>query len=273
MKKTETTGILTEHLRKLLKEKKIPANTKNNEFDLKNGRIKNKILELPEDFEIIAGSPHCLDFLTETDIRNSIYRLDTILSKILAWKPRPLNRLKCINKSQKRVFVVKKVKVIVESSTEQEFLLSKFSDEKTELNSSDMRERLEKLKDEYYFKKIKEGSNLRPNEWKFLLKHYEKYKKQHPFYLPLIKDKEYTWSDVKKELTHIENTSIESKSNEDKEYTEMWKIINTQSEKSDKKRSKSINQDIDKIDEKIRKYGFQIDRERFPRTREVKKIQ
>lgn len=272
MTKSETTGILTTNLRECLKRKKLSSNIKRNEFDLKDGRIRNKILELSEDFAIIGGSPHCWNFLVDKDIRNSIFRLEKIISKILAGHPTPLRRLKCIS-SKKRIFTVERIFVPAGSLTEQNFISLNFSDEKTKLNSFDMRERLEKLRDQYYFKTIKEGSNLRPNEWKFLLNHYKKYEKQNPFYLPLSPDKEYTWLDVKNELTQIENITTQIIPNEDSEYDEMWKIINTQSERFDKKRSKVINHDIDKIDEKIRKYGFQIEREYYPFLRKVKKIQ
>ncbi len=270
MTKTKTRGILTDHLRKSLKKKKMPSNTKSNELDPDKGLIRIKINELPKDFEVIASSPHCWELLSDGDTRASLFRLNDVISKILKYHPTPLKRIKCVKKSKKRIFQIERMKLLNNPSVEANYFISNFSETDTSL--SDVQDKLEDLRYRFYLDKIKEGSNLRTNEWNIILQHYNKYKKRNPFYMPLVEDKEYTWIELKHVLQNPEKIVKTTRQNEDSQYEQMFKILNPILDKLDKRRNKIINQDLDKINNILKKYKYKMDRTDYPFIRKVAKI-
>lgn len=128
--KSDNTGILTRKQREFLREKKIPRNIKWNLLDPKNGSLTNKIIELPEDFQIIFGSPHCWDFLTYHKITNSLNKLEGILSKFQMWYSVPTKRIKALSKNETRFYVVETIDITNFEDVPEEFLIENFADTK-----------------------------------------------------------------------------------------------------------------------------------------------
>jgi len=270
MTKTETRGILTDHLRQSLKKKKIPSNTKSGEFDPNKGRIRTKINELPKDFEVITSSPHCWELLSDSDTRASLFRFNEVISKILKHHPVPLKRITCVKKSKKRIFLIEQMKLLNNPSVEANYFVSNFSENDTSL--LDNPDKLEELRYRFYLDKIKENSNLKINEWNIILQHYSKYKKRNQFYMPLVEGKEYTWIELKHELQNPKKFVKKIRQDEDFKYEQMFKMLNPVLDKLDKRRNKIINQDLEKIDDMLKKFKYKMDRTDYPFIRKVIKI-
>src|SRR3989304_10562976 len=200
MKTSKTTGILTNVQRIQLRGKNLSANVKWNLFDLNKGRLTRKIKQCPEDFEILANSPHCLGWLTDSSIRDSLNELAQIISKINNFEIIPIKRLKATKKNGKRSYMAETINLPDLLNLEKDYIIEANSVEKSKTTPAEERERLEVLRDNYYLEKIKEKSSLRPNEWKLLFDYYKKNSRENRFFLPLYFERSYTWQQVKNEL-------------------------------------------------------------------------
>lgn len=266
-KKSRTTGILTPELRRVLGKKRISPNVRWNEFESKRGRVYNKIIELPEDFNTILGSPHCWNLLADYDIHNKLSQLEGILSKLGSWHPVPIRRIIVNSQKGKRVFTVKRVTVLNWISDEMTFLRDNFADDSTALKPEERRTRLDDIRKEYFLQKIKKRSRLRPNEWKIILKYYRRIEKINPFHLPLDEGKKYSWYEVKSILmnTNVEMAKIELKTKDEFKESDVIRLkVVTEEAK--------INKLIDETNEKIKKKGFQYSLPTLVKTDPTKHI-
>jgi len=240
LNKTESTGILTKSLKKYLIQKKMPANEKWNWLEPNKGYLSKKIHELPEDFRYIVNSPYTWELIENSKIRDSLRKVIGILSEIIGGSlPIPIWRIVAEKNNGKRQFTVKELKSFL---LEKKIFSTFFSDSETkELTQS--KNHFTDLRTEYILDKIRKGSGLRTNEWKFLKNYYKKNMNIAPFYMPLDPNKNYSWIEVKRELSKkpYRQTSIASKP----------QTLN-------QKMSAEIKPEMAIIKEKLKKYGYDI---------------
>jgi len=188
----EATGILTTKQRELLKEEIMPSNVKWNLFDIREGRLTKKIQALPEDCETILNSIYCWEWFINDEIKSSLHKTRLIIDKITNFHTFPTHRLKAECKKGKKMYKSQKLSL--------PYLYPKmglyFQNADASLKSKSFEERREK----YFFKIMRHGSSLRPNEWKFI-EDYFKSKGRRYYDLPLQENRYYTWQEVKDELS------------------------------------------------------------------------
>jgi len=193
-----TTAILTRKFREKLATKRLDPNDKWNWLDLKKGRLPPKIIELPQDLLHIVYSPHTWELMEDPKIRQNLQSVITVLKGVLAGSLSvPILRIAVKSKNKKRVFVLQELESF---KFEEKFFSTYFAESEPE-EWENLKNQLNDLRTEYIFDKIRKGSGLRSNEWNFLKKFYKANMKFGPFQLPLRRDKEYTWREIKIEFS------------------------------------------------------------------------
>jgi len=195
---SESTAILTREFREKLARKRLAPKEKWNWLDLNNGRLPPKILELPKDLLHIVYSPHTWELMEDPKIRQNLQSVITILQDVLADSLSvPILRIVVKSKNKKRFFILQEL----ESFKFEEKLFSTYIGESESEEWVKSKNHLNDLRTEYIFDKIRKGSELLSNEWKFLKTFYKENMKFAPFHLPLRRDKEYSWREIKIELS------------------------------------------------------------------------
>jgi len=237
-----TTSILTKEFREKLGKKRLFSNDKWNWLDLKRGRLPPKIQELPEDLLHIVYSPHTWELMEDPKTRQNLLTVITVLQGVLAGSPPiPILRIVVKSKNKKRVFVLQEL----ESFKFEEKLFSPYVGESESEERINLKNHLNDLRTEYIFGKIRKGSGLRSSEWKFLKTFYKDNMKFGPFRLPLRRDKEYTWREIKTEFLRKLDQRMELSKDSDPQTLE------------DKAKSE-IRPDIERIKKKLFERGFAI---------------
>jgi len=235
---SESTAILTREFRKKLRQGKLSSNDKWIWLDLKSGRLPPKIRELSEDLYHIVYSPYTWGLIENSEIRENLQKVISVLSILNVTFSVPIWRLVAKSKNYKRFFILQEL----ESFKFKKKLFSTFSDDTSLKEYVDLKHQFDDQWTEVMFKKIRRGACLKSNEWKTLLKFFKNNMKFAPFYLPLEPEKEYLWEDVKKELS--------------KGLSERMEISKKRAQTLDEKAKSEIGSDIERIRKKLKKYGF-----------------